>query len=502
MLSEINKVAIPSPTASDLIDRGFDPILDRADIVAGIEPKHTWSKPPPKNVLKEINTGYEPRPLQAPLHGALKRFNVIVCHRRWGKTVFSVNELVDRALRNTRENPQYAYIAPTYGQAERIAWMMLKKYTRDIPGIEYNESKLRAVIPRMCAITGKPKDVITIYLLGAESPDSIRGMYFDGVILDEFAEMDPRIWGQVVRPALSDRLGWAIFIGTPKGQNHFYTMYKMALANGERGWYQVIHKASTSGVLPVEELEALKIEQTDEEYEQEMECSFTAALLGSYWGKAMNLATQQARVGNVPHDPALLVDTFWDLGVNDTTTIWFIQQYRQEIRVIDYYEMSGEGLEHYAKALKGQLPDTEHNQHSHRKNYTYRYTNWPHDGGARNLGEKAEKRDTIMGGLGFRPKVHERYNVADGIEAGRRLIAKAYFDAKRCERGIDALKNYQREYDAKNKIFRDTPLHNWASNGADAWRLAGMALRPGEDRLADKNSLPRQCDNDYDMFGG
>ena len=495
-----NPFAIPSADAAELIDRGHNAILDREDIIAGIEPKHTWSKPPPKNTLRIIETGYQPRPLQAPLHLLLQRFNVIVCHRRWGKTVFSINELLDRALRNTRENPQYAYIAPTYGQAERIAWAMLKKYSKDIPGIEYNESKLRAIIPRVDPTTGKPKDVITIYLLGAENPDGIRGMYFDGVLLDEFAEMDPRIWGQVIRPALSDRLGWAIFIGTPKGQNHFYNMYKMALKNEGRGWFQCIHKSSTSNVLPQEELDALKIEMSDEEYDQEMECSFTAALLGSYWGKALNLAASQHRIGRVPHDPALLVDTVWDLGVNDTTTIWFVQQYRNEVRLIDYYEMSGEGLEHYAKALKGQLPDNEHWKHSHRKQYTYRDTHWPHDGAARTLGATAEKRSTIMGNLGYRPKVHERYGVADSIEAGRRLIARAYFDAEKCERGIDALKNYQREYDAKNKIFKDVPLHNWASNGADAWRLLGMALRPGEDRSGENRKLPRQSQYEYDIF--
>jgi phage terminase large subunit len=482
---------IPSASASGLINRS----LDAGDLDAGVA-EHKWTRPEKaKGSRIEVDTGYVPRPLQAPLHVNLKRFNVIVCHRRWGKTVFSINELLDQALRCTRENPQYAYIAPTYGQAERIAWAMLKKYSKDIPGIEYNESKLRACIPRKCQNTGKPIDVITIYLLGSENPDSIRGMYFDGTILDEFAEMDPQVWGKVVRPALSDRLGWAIFIGTPKGQNHFYNVFKMANQNLGRGWYACIHKSSQSQVLPKEELDALRIELTEEEFEQEMECSFTAALIGSYWGKAMNLAQETGRIGRVPHDESLLVDTFWDLGVSDTTTIWFVQQFRQEIRIIDYLEMSGEGLEYYARAMKGLLPE-----HAHRKKYNYRDTNWPHDGAARNLGEKAERRDTIMGTLGFRPRVHERYNVADGIDAGRRLIAKAYFDSVKCERGIDALKNYQREFDSKNKIFRDSPLHNWASNGADAWRLLAMSLKPGEDRLADKRKLPRQTECDYDIF--
>lgn len=457
------------------------------------EKDHITKGPVPlgSRIQNVLNTGYVPRPLQAPLHANLKRFNVIVCHRRWGKTVFSVNELIDQALRNKKENPQYAYIAPTYGQAERIAWNMLKKYTKNIPGVEYNESKLRCVIPRP-----QSNDFITIYLLGAENPDSIRGIYLDGVILDEYAEMDPRIWGQVVRPALADRTGWAIFIGTPRGQNHFYDAHSMALKNIGKGWFTVTHKASMSGVLPPEEIQALKDEMTEEEFDQEMECSFTAALIGAYYGKHMNEAMQTGRIGNVPHDPALTVDTFWDLGVSDTTCIWFVQQFRQEIRVIDYLEMSGEGLAYYAKALKGTLPG-----HEHRLKYDYREHHWPHDGKARELTTGKSRVDS-MKELGVRVEVNARHEVADGIDAVRKLIPKAYFDAKRCERGISALKNYQRKFDTKNKIFMDTPLHNWASHGSDAFRTLAMALKPGDDRLLAKHkNLPRQCDSEYDIFG-
>lgn len=271
------------------------------------------------NNVVAITTNYTPRPLQALMHAQMQRFNVLVCHRRFGKTVFAINELLDRGLNNNRLNPQYAYIAPNYGQAERIAWAMLKYHTKDIPGVEYNEAKLRCTIPRP-----DKGDKITIYLLGAENPDSIRGMYFDGVILDEFAEMDPRIWGQVVRPALADRKGWAIFIGTPKGQNHFYDVYKTALENQGRGWFAAVYKASQTGVLPKEELDAMRAEMTEDEYNQELECDFSAAITGSYWGKQLSEAQAKGRVGNIPHDPALLVDTFWDLGVSDSVSIWFV----------------------------------------------------------------------------------------------------------------------------------------------------------------------------------
>ena len=184
-----------------------------------------------------VTTGYSPRPLQAKIHRELKRFNVLVCHRRFGKTHLCLNEIIDRGLRCPHRNPQYSYVAPTYGQAKRVAWSILKEYVKDLPNLEINESELRIDIPRPHL-----GDHVRILLLGAENPGSVRGIYLDGVVLDEFAEMSPVIWSQVLRPALSDRLGWAIFIGTPKGTNAFYDLYRAAQENKE--WYSAIFRAS------------------------------------------------------------------------------------------------------------------------------------------------------------------------------------------------------------------------------------------------------------------
>lgn len=434
---------------------------------------------------QRIETGYKPRPLQDRLHGSLKRFNVLCFHRRWGKTVFSVNEMVDRALVNPLRNPQYAYIAPTYGQAERVAWSMLKEYTRNIPGVDYNQQKLTCTIPRPHL-----NDVVKIILLGAENPDSLRGMYLDGAILDEYAQVAPSLWGEVVRPALSDRTGWAIFIGTPKGRNHFYDILQVAMKNETGQWYWAVHKASMTGILPKEELDGMRSEMSEEQYEQEMECSFTAALIGSYYGKLLNEIEAKGQIGKVPHDPALLVDTAWDLGVGDTSVIWFIQQYRQEIRIIDHYEMSGEGLPHYAKVLKA----------DHRKDYVYRDHHWPHDGGSRDLSTGKERSRTMLD-LGVRVIVHKRHTVEDGIDATRRLIPKLWIDAEKCERGITALKNYQKEWDEKNKIFRDRPKHDWSSHSSDGMRLLAMVLRPGEDmQESRRKALPTKSKHQYDLF--
>lgn len=334
--------------------------------------------------------------------------------------------------------------------------------------------------------------------MGAENPDAIRGMYLNFVVFDEFSEMNPEIWGKVVRPALADTRGGAIFIGTPKGQNHFYDVYKMAQQNAGKGWFSAIYKASQSGVLPVEEIEAMKAEMTEDEIDQELECSFTAAITGAYWGKAISEIEGKNRFGKVPHDPSLLVDTFWDLGVSDTTAIWFVQQSGQEVRIIDYWESTGSGIPDFARILKA----------DHRADYTYREHNWPHDGNSRDLSTGKERSVTARG-LGIKPLiVHPRYDVADSIDAARRLLGRCWFDVERCtfylkgdkgSRGIESLKNYTKKWDAKNKIYMDNPLHNWASHGADGFRLMGMALKPGKDRN-DRTNLPRMSVHEYDIF--
>lgn len=431
-----------------------------------------------------VSTGYTPRPLQSVLHKSLRRFNVIVCHRRFGKTVFSLNETVDQALRCERKAPQYAYIAPTYGQAKRVAWDMLKDVTKDIPNVVVNEAELRVDIPRP-----SQNDRVRIMLLGAENPGSVRGIYLDGVILDEYAEMDPVIWSQVIRPALSDRLGWAIFIGTPKGQNGFYEIYQEA--GNHTDWFRAMYKSSQTGVISLPELEAARAIMSPEEFDQEYECSFSAALVGAYYGKRMAESEEAGRICSVPHDPAVVVDTFWDLGIDDTTVIWFGQRVGRALHWIDYLEMSGEGLEYYVRALE-------------ERNYLYGTHYLPHDAEARELGTGKTRVETLNN-LGISPhKIHivPRQDIEDGINAVRLIIPKSWFDAVKCKRGIESLKSYERRWDSKNKIYQQKPLHNWASHGADAFRTAAMGLderRPSEE---ERRNYPRQTDSAYDVLGG
>lgn len=438
--------------------------------------------------VKTISTGYTPRKYQAVLHRNMKRFNVLVMHRRFGKTIFSINELIDRGLRNELLNPQYAYIAPTYGQAKKIAWEALKQYTKDLPGIEYHETDLKCTVPRPA-----PRDKITIYLLGAENPDTLRGIYLDGVILDEYAACHPDIWTKVVRPALSDRLGWAIFLGTPAGQNHFYDVYQFAkYGDPEQGikkqedWYAALFKASETNIIPVAELEAARAIMSPEEYEQEFECSFAAALVGSYYGKEMEKAEQAKRITRVPYDPALPVVTAWDLGMDDSTVIWSVQIYGKEIRVIDYHENSGAGLDYYVAYLKD-------------KGYDYDEHILPHDVSVRELTTGVTRLETLkkMGlkNITVAPKI----KIEDGINASRLLLARCVFDAVACKRGIDALKNYERKWDSKNKIYQQRPFHNWASHGADGFRTLATGLDEAKPSDEKKHQLPRTSNMDYSV---
>lgn len=435
---------------------------------------------------KSVDTGYRPRPLQNILHRSLRRFNVLVCHRRFGKTVFSINEMIDQALRCPLNRPQFAYIAPTYGAAKRIAWEYFKEFTGKLPGAKPHEGDLKIDIPRPWR-----GDFVRFMLLGAENPGSLRGIYLDGALLDEYAEMDPTIWNQVIRPALSDRKGWAIFIGTPKGENHFKKVFDFAkyrVNMGDPDWFASLYRASETGILSKEELEGAGGTMSPEEYDQEFECSFTAALLGSYFGKFIEVAEREKRVCRVAYDPAIPVDTCWDLGINDSTSIWCVQQVGQEIHLIDYIEDSGRGLDHYVRELES-------------RSYVYREDMLPHDGAARELGTGKSREETLRSLGRKRVSVLDRWALSDSIHSVRMILGKCWFDEEKCHRGLLALKNYERAWDSKNQTFKNAPKHNWASHGASAMMTLAQGLRPENKRIENLN-LPRMAQASYDELGG
>ena len=446
-----------------------------------------------------LDSGYRPRPLQEYLHRVLHfvRFAVLVCHRRFGKTVFAINHIIDSALNLDRRNPQFAYIAPTYGQAKRVAWEFLKEYTRHYPGVKMHESELKVVIPRP-----HKDDKVTIYLLGAENPDSLRGMYLDGGILDEYALCDPSIWGEIIRPALADRKGKFIFIGTPKGQNHFWELYAFAeevmekagelydegeeVPNKYKSWYAKVYKASETGVLDEDELEGARMAMSKEEYAQEFECSFTASMTGAYYSKYMQDAINDKRICSVPWDPSVCVSTFWDMGMADATTIWFMQKVGQEWHAIDYIERSGMGLDYYANQILNQRP------------YVYDEHVLPHDAAARELGT-GKSREEVLRKLGLRTRILARADVMDGINAVRVVLPMVWFDKVKCKKGIHALSFYQKEWDGKRKVFKQSPRHDWSSHGADGFRTFGMGRRNPITKGWEK--VDRQAQGEWNVFG-
>lgn len=413
-----------------------------------------------------VETGYAPRIHQTQLHRAVRRFNVLVAHRRFGKTVWAVNELLDQCLRCQRDQPRYAYVAPFFNQAKDVAWEYLKRYTAPIPGMLANESELRVDLPG-----GR-----RIRLYGADNADRLRGLYFDGVVLDEPAQMQPRVWSEIIRPALADREGWAVFIGTPMGRNAFHKLFEGALKGFERPdgqrdppdptWRATMFRASETGIIPKAELDAAARDMTTEQYAQEFECSFEAAIIGAYYGKLMAAAETENRIASVPWEPRVPVVTAWDLGIGDATAIWFCQQVGNEIRLIDYIENAGVALSWYA----GEILDRK------QRGWAFSEHLLPHDAEARELGSGKTRVETLKD-LKIACRVLPAQSVDDGVNAVRMLLPRCWFDAAKCERGIEAMKQYRTEWDDKAKAFKSRPLHDWASHPADAFRYLAMGLK-------------------------
>ena len=395
--------------------------------------------------IRKILIPYKPRDYQQEIHANRKRFNVLVCHRRFGKSVLSINELIKTATAKPRS--LCAFIAPTYRQGKAIAWEYLKHYTKPLMylGGNRNETELRIDL-----FNGS-----RIQIFGADNPDSIRGMGFDAVVMDEYAIMSPRVWTEIIRPAVSDKLGWVLFIGTPMGHNQFWEIYDFA-QRGHKEWYAKLYRASETKVIPVEELAQARAIMTEEQYEQEFECSFTAAVSGSYYGRIITKLDKDGNIGVVPVDTNVGVETWWDLGIGDSTAIWFVQRIGNEIHVVDYYETSGESLAHYADVLES-------------KGYSYSRHVAPHDIMARELGT-GKSRIEVANELGIDFEVAPKLEVDHGIESVRNYLPHCYFDRVRCKTGLDALRQYRKQWDDKNQVFKNKPLHDWCSHAADAFR--------------------------------
>ena len=403
-----------------------------------------------------IKLKYRPRSVFEDYHHRKERWAVIVAHRRCGKTVACINDLIVKALLENKPHAQYAYIAPYYSQAKSVAWRYLERFSEPVM-TKSNQSELWVEL-----INGA-----RIRLFGADNPDALRGNFLDGVVLDEMADMKPSLWGEIIRPLLADRLGWATFIGTPKGHNAFYDIYNEATK--KPNWYVKVLRADQTMLLPQSELDDAKATMSDNQYEQEFLCSFEAAILGAFYGQEMRRITDLERITTVDYDPMFPCHTAWDLGFNDSTSIWWFQVVYGEIRVLDHHSSNGQSIPYYTGLLA---------QKEEEFGYKYGYHYLPHDARAKTLASGGKSIiEQIATKIDIKHlKIVPNLSLQDGIQATRLALTRTWFD-NRCEELIECLRQYQREWDDDKKVFRDRPKHDWTSHSADAMRYLSIVWK-------------------------
>ena len=406
-------------------------------------------------IVQEVELDYQPRNVFLPFHERTQRWAVIVAHRRCGKTVACINDLIYKAIMEGKEDGRYAYIAPYYSQAKTIAWDYLLKFSQPVLA-KANQSELWVEL-----VNGA-----RIRLFGADAGENLRGLYLDSVVLDEYADMKPSIWGSVVRPLLADRGGSATFIGTPKGHNQFWDVYNNATKDTD--WYVKTLRASQTGLLPDYELADAAKMMSQDQYLAEFECDFESSILGAFYGKEMRLLTDQGRITEVEHDPMFKVFTAWDLGYSDDTAIWWFQVVHGEIRLLDYHSSNGQPVAFYCGIIESREQE---------RMYDYGRHYLPHDARAKTLASNRSIIEQLSDKLEVsKMKIVPSLSLQDGIQASRLALTRAWFDHK-CEDGIECLRQYQREYDEDKKVFRDKPRHDWTSHGADAFRMLSIAWK-------------------------
>ena len=413
-------------------------------------------------IVKKYEYPYKARDAFLDFHQRKERWAVLVCHRRAGKTCATICDIIRRAIMEKKPDGRYAYIAPYYAQAKNIAWDYLLKFAE--PAIvKANQSELWVEL-----VNGAK-----IRLFGADNPDALRGLYLDGVVLDEYADMKPRLWGEIVRPLLTDRNGlngyqtWAVFIGTPKGHNAFYDIYSNALKSDN--WYVKTLRADQSGLIPDAELLDAQATMSSNQYEQEFLCSFEAAIMGAYYGQEMRRITDLDRITTVDYDPMFPCHTAWDLGFNDSTSIWWFQVVYGEIRVLDHHSSNGQAVPFYTGLLQ---------QKEDEFGYKYGYHYLPHDARAKTMASGGKSIiEQFATKIDIKHlKIVPNLSIQDGIQATRLALTRTWFD-NRCEEGIECLRQYQREWNDDKKCFNDRPKHDFTSHSADAFRYLSIVWK-------------------------
>ena len=394
-----------------------------------------------------VQLPYAPRRYILPIHNAPQQFQVVIAHRRAGKTVGLVNHLLRAAIMTRHPAAQFAYVAPTYKMAKRIAWKYLKHYAGRVHGFKASTSELTVGLGNGSSIM----------LMGADSVDDLRGIYLHGSILDEYALMSPRLFPEVILPTLMDYEGFCIQSGTPLGNNQLKRSY-IAARDGLDGWRAHLLRASDTRAFPNHVLERARANMSPEQYAQEFECSFDAVVKGAYYGELMAAADRAGRITKVDYDPALGVICAVDLGMRDAFACGFFQEHASanQVRMINYVEFHGKGLPQ-VKAEIDKLP--------------YKVAHWigPHDLAVRELGT-GRSRIEVARGLGMNFAVAANLPLEDGREAVRQVLPSLWIDAVKCETFIDAMRQHRALFDEDKEIEDAKPVHDWTSHPADMFR--------------------------------
>nr|QSE37320.1 MAG: terminase large subunit [Caudoviricetes sp.] len=403
----------------------------------------------------DINS-YLPRDVFLPLHKRDARWAVVVAHRRCGKTVAMCADLLIGALECALPSPQFAYLAPFRDQAKKVAWSYLKDLSRPLWAKPPNESELHITINNGHGNQSR------IYVAGADNPDALRGMYFDGVVLDEVGMIRPSAWYSVLRPALSDRMGWAIFAGTPAGKNFFWQMREEARLNPKTHLLLEL-PASKTNILHPDELRDARAQMTEESYLTEYEISFDAAIPGAYYAKALGEAYSAGRVGAFGVDKGFPVDLAADLGYTDSCSWWGWQTTPDGYRVVDFYEADGQAIGHYIDWIKS-------------RPYQVGNVFLPHDAKAKSLQTGMSIMEQFLA-AGITPRIVPEMSLQDGIEAARLVLPKCWFDEGATYDGIEHLRGYMREWDERTQMYRSRPKHDQHSHAADAFRYMALSTK-------------------------
>ena len=404
---------------------------------------------------------YTPRKEMIAFHQRTSRFSFMICHRRYGKTVAAVAELIIRAIYTQKKNAQYVYMAPFREQAKKIAWVYLTEMTKGL-AIEEKVSELSVTLPNGAKI----------FLMGGDNPNAARGMFFDGAILDEYAQMRPDLLDAVIMPCLLDRQGWLLVIGTAYGRlNKFFELYEKAQTDDE--WFFADIKVTESNVIPKAEIERIQNSISEAKFNQEFMNDFSAELVGTYYANQVSKIETKGHLHQESlYSPDLPVHVAMDIGRGDSTVIVFWQERPDGLAVIDCYDNNGEQAEHYIDILV-------------EKGYEYETIWMPHDAKAKTFATKKSAMEQFIDADIGTIQITPRLSVEDGIESVRQILPITHFDYRRdmAYTLVEALRVYRKKFDEVNQVFLKKPHHDFASDFADAYRYMAIVANPKKKQL-------------------